>query len=514
MSVRVRMAPSPTGGLHIGTVRTALFNYLYAKHYDGDFVLRIEDTDKERSEQKYENDILSGLKWLGILPNEGVIYEDKEEGSFGPYHQKDRQDIYKQYLKQLIDEDKAYPCFCTSEELDEQREKARQRKIPFVYNGTCRHLSSEEQSSKKSEEMPYVIRFKILENQKDVIYEDMVRGEITFAAALFDDFVIAKKEDQILFNFANVIDDHLMEITHVIRGEDHISNIPKQVVLYEAFGWKYPEYAHIPLLLNTDKTKMSKRNTDNISVLLEEYIKDGFLPEALVNALVMLGWNDGTTEEFYTKDELIEKFSLDRVQKGGAVYDYQRILWMNKKYISKMTPEELGEKFVQYAKDQGYLEISENKYQTTELCHKEFSNTQTWEVISQDSLLKILPLIQSKASLLKDIFGEMDFCMTPYIKLDETLLGNEKMKVSAEEGKQNIQTLIPFLETIEEQDWKAEILKEKILPWIKEQELKNGQVLWPMRAALTNKLQSPGAFEVAELFGKTESLRRLQNIFI
>lgn len=325
--VIVRFPPSPTGLFHIGTARTVLYNYLFAKKHNGTIVMRFEDTDKERSKPEYAENILSGIQQLGMSWDSEVLYQSK------------RTDIYRQYIQRIVDEGNAYFCFCTTEELDSMRAEAEKNKKPFRYPGTWRNASKESIQKKLDENMPYVIRIKIPENRGDITWNDAVRGEITIKSSELDDFVIAKNFDTPLYNFCVVIDDALMHISHVIRGEDHIPNTPKQILVYEAFGWNCPVFAHIPLILNADKSKLSKRKND---VSVDNYLADGYMPEALINFLALLGWNTADEQEIFSMEELIEKFSLERVHKNGAIFDLQKLNFLNGYYIRQKSPEEFA----------------------------------------------------------------------------------------------------------------------------------------------------------------------------
>lgn len=316
------MAPSPTGPMHIGGARTALFNYLFAKHQGGKFILRIEDTDKERSDQKWTQEIIDEFKWLGLSWDEGPDIG----GEFGPYKQSQRTDIYKKYLEQLLAEKKAYYCNCSAEELEAKRQDQQSRGLAPKYDGKCRDKNNTEG----------VIRFKVAD--KKITFTDIVRDEVEFDASLLGDIVIAKNLETALYHFAVVVDDHAMQVSHVIRGEEHLSNTPRQILLQEALGFYTPTYAHLPLMLNADKSKMSKRFGD---VALKQYHEAGYLPEALVNFIVLLGWNPGTEKEIFSLPELIKEFSLEKVQKSGAVFNMQRLDFINGLYIRQKSVEAL-----------------------------------------------------------------------------------------------------------------------------------------------------------------------------
>jgi len=345
--VRVRIAPSPTGLLHIGLARTALFNYLFAKKNQGAFVLRIEDTDLERSSPEFEKDIIEGLRWLGIIWTEGPDIG----GDYGPYRQSERLKSYSQCLEKLLAEDKAYYCFCSEEELESQRQYLMSRGEPAVYSGKCAKLSKEQVKKYLREKKPSVIRFRT--PVKKLAFEDLIRGEIEFDTGLIGDMVIAKDLSTPLYNFAVVVDDYEMRINHVIRGEDHISNTPKQILLQEALGFLRPAYAHLPLILGPDKRKLSKRHGD---VSVSEYRKSGYLPEALVNFMALLGWNPGTDREIFSLASLAKEFSLDKVQKGGAIFNLKRLDYLNGFYLRQKSKEKLTELCLPYLIEAGLIE--------------------------------------------------------------------------------------------------------------------------------------------------------------
>ena len=327
--VRVRFAPSPTGHLHIGGARSALFNYLYARNQGGKFILRIEDTDQARNVESAQEKLLESLKWLQIEWDESVDIG----GEYGPYSCMERIDIYKKYLQQLIDEKKAYYCYMTEAELEAEREAQIARGENPKYSGRDRDLTEEQRKAYEEKGLKPVVRFRVQEGKTYVI-DDAVRGEVSFESDGIGDFVIARKDGIPMYNFAVVVDDHLMKISHVIRGEEHLSNTPRQAMLYEAFGWEVPKFAHASLILNSDRQKMSKRD-ESIIQFVEQYRDLGYLPEAIVNFLALLGWSPVGEEEKFTKAELIEQFSLDRVAKAPAVFDTDKLAWMNNQYMKE-----------------------------------------------------------------------------------------------------------------------------------------------------------------------------------
>lgn len=442
VNIRTRIAPSPTGPLHIGTARTALFNWLFARHHGGEFILRIEDTDLERSDPKYEKDIIDGLKWLGIDWDGEII------------RQSERTDIYKKYIQQLLDEKFAYYCFCSKEELEEQRQAMLAQGLPPRYTGKCRSLSEQEVKEKLNRNEPHIIRFKV-PNVK-IAFKDLIRGEIEFDAGLIGDIAIAKNINTPLYNFAVVVDDYETAISHVIRGEDHIANTPKQILLQKALKFPQPKYAHLPLILNPDKSKLSKRHAP---VSINEYRKQGYLPEAMINFLAFLGWHPEQEEYILSRQKLIETFSLDRVQKSGAVFDKKKLDWINSQYIKKMSDDELAT-----------LLNVENK--------------------------KIIQLIKDRIKKLSD-FYELAGFFTKLPDYDADLLIWKK--TSKEDTLRNLKDLVEIIKKGGGEKEIMDLAKKR----------GNGEVLWPMRAALSGMKASPGPIEIMDVLGREETIRRL-----
>ncbi|MBD3225698.1 MAG: glutamate--tRNA ligase [Caldithrix sp.] len=331
MAIRVRFAPSPTGFVHLGSLRTALYNYLFARHNQGKIVLRIEDTDQSRYVEGAVENLINILNWAGIDFDEGPHIG----GNYGPYHQSERFDLYKKHSDSLLGENYAYPCFCSAERLDQLREQQKQNEQPVMYDGHCRNITSEEAAERMQTEN-YVVRLKT-PREGFTIVDDLIRGSVKFENTLIDDQVLLKSDGFPTYHLANVVDDHLMQINHVIRGEEWIPSTPKHVILYKAFGWQLPEFAHLPLLLNPDRSKLSKRQND---VAVEDYQQKGVLPEALINFVALLGWNKGDDQELFSKDEMIKAFTLERVNKSGAVFDLNKLFWMNGHYIRNMNESE------------------------------------------------------------------------------------------------------------------------------------------------------------------------------
>ncbi|HUS49163.1 MAG TPA: glutamate--tRNA ligase [Candidatus Paceibacterota bacterium] len=480
---RVRLAPSPTGLFHLGNARTGLFNYLFARKAGGKFVLRIEDTDKERSKKEYENTILEGLKFLGIEWDEGP----GTNGFLGPYRQSERLEIYEKYLRQLLEEEKAYYCFCSSEEIEAQKEEMIARGVPPKYSGKCRDLSKSTLETYLEEGKEVTIRIKM--PNKVIKFEDIIRGEVEFDLSLIGDIVIAKSLKEPLYNFAVVIDDYLMKITHVIRGEDHISNTPKQIAIQEALGLPRPNYAHLPMILGPDRSKLSKRHG---AMALTDYRKMGYLPEAIINFLVFLGWHPIGNEEILSLEELINKFDLERVQKGGAIFNIKRLDWFNAQYLKKMSSEELMDRVVDYIKN--------------------FSPAP--EIIKEygiDYIKKVIDIELPRMNKLSDLIDLSDFFFKKKIEYPIELLKWKDMTDT--ELTKSLQDSLNILEKIKESEFNRINLQIKFYSFIDEDlnyEGNKGKLLWPLRAALSGKKASPGPFEIAEVLGKEESIKRLK----
>lgn len=471
--VRVRIAPSPTGPIHIGLARTALFNYLFAKKQGGKFLLRIEDTDVERSDPKWEGEILEGLAWLGLAWDEGPDIG----GPFGPYRQSERTETYTKYLRQLQETSHVYPCYCSEEELEAQRQDMMARGEAPRYSGKCRHLDAETLTAYQREGRSSILRFRMPETK--VRFHDLIRGEIEFDTAIIGDIAIAKDEKTPLYNFAVLVDDFEMKITHVIRGEEHLSNTPKQIMLAKALEFPTPEYAHLPLILGPDRTKLSKRHGETS---LLEYREAGYLPEALVNFMVLLGWNPKTEREIFSLKELEEIFSLANVQKAGAVFNIERLNWMNSFYIKKLSEEDLTEKLIPYWKKAGY------------------------PVEDRGYLVKIASLEQERIRRLDEIVKATEyFFQEP--EYEKELLRWDEM--TFEEVSGALQELEGLLEGIPAGEWNRTHLEE-ILMSKAEARGDKGKLLWPLRAALTGREASPGPFEIAEILGKEVTIVRVK----
>jgi len=476
--VRVRFAPSPTGELHIGGARTALFNWLFARHEGGKFILRIEDTDVARSTQNFSRSVIEDLKWLELNWDEGP----EVGGKYGPYFQSQRFNIYKDYAYRLIKEKKAYFCYCTPEELKQRRKRMQEEGKPPRYDGRCRELSFKERERLEKEGRKPAIRFKVLEEGTTSV-RDLLRGEVTFENKLLGDFIILKSDGTPTYNFANVVDDFLMKITHIIRGDDHLSNTPRQILLYQAFNFPIPIYAHIPMILGKDGTKLSKRHG---ATSISYYREKGYLPWAMVNYLALLGWSTPESQQFFSPKELIEKFTLERVGKSSAVFDPQKLEWMNGEYIRKIEPKKLASLFVPYLRKKGLIE-GEISSQTKEMIVKIASLEQ--------ERIKVL----SQITDLAEFFFKRDFKYEP--KAVEKRLKKSYVPSLLKEIKKRIEKISPFT---------RKNLEETIRSLSKELSLSTGEVFHPLRVALTGKTKGPGLFELAEVMGKDEVLRRIE----
>lgn len=482
--IKTRYAPSPTGYLHVGGLRTALYCYLVAKKNAGNFILRIEDTDRERFVPGAIENLIRSLNWAGINSDEGVVLSQNGEnveqvGQNGPYIQSEKLETYQKYANQLIEEKKAYYCFCSKERLEELRKIQEVNKQPPGYDGHCRNLSLEEAKLRIANGEKYVIRMK-MPKEGTTKFTDLIRGEVEFRNELVDDQVILKTDGFPTYHLAVVIDDHFMEITHAIRGEEWLSSTPKHLVLYDMFGWQPPQFAHLPLLLNADKSKLSKRQGD---VAVEDYRNKGYLPEAVINFVAFLGWNPGTEKEIFSLDELVQEFSLERVSKSGAVFNLEKLDWYNKEYL-KMIDEN---RLLDLCKP-----LLEEKYK--------ISN-------SQFSISKIIALERERATTLVELAENLRFIFEDLPYESEILV----WKKDTRDGTKNkLQELYNYLSNFSVQDWTKKKMEQKVGEWIKEKNYGVGDVLWPMRVALSGQKNSPGPYEIAEVLGKEKSLERMQ----
>ncbi|WP_027339562.1 glutamate--tRNA ligase [Halonatronum saccharophilum] len=475
--VRVRFAPSPTGQIHIGNIRTALFNYLFAKKMDGTFILRIEDTDRERSANEFEDVIHQEMNWLGLDWDEGV----KVGGDFGPYRQMERLDLYKEYIDKLLEEERAYRCYCTPEELDQMRASQKKAGEAPRYTGKCRNLTDKERIDLEKEGRESVIRFKSPQEEREIVVDDLIRGQVAFSSDVIDDFVIVKSDGIPTYNFAVVIDDHLMEISHVIRGEDHLSNTPKQILVYQGLGWDTPRFAHLSMILGSDKSKLSKRSGEAY-VFVSEYRKKGYLPQALLNFLSLLGWSPEGDEEVFSKEEIIEQFSIERVNKSSAVFDVEKLNWMNGLYIRDAQIDTIVQLALPYLKEAGYdLEDEDPK----------------WVELLVDTVRGSLDYIAQIADEVDIFFGEVEYDNKE--KVVETFKQKDVDLV--------LETLKERIEALETLD-PAEI-KSMLKKTMKDLPVGGRKFYHPTRFALTGKGSGPELYNVIAILGKEESIKRL-----
>lgn len=492
-AVRVRFAPSPTGPLHMGGVRTALYNYLFAKKNNGTFIIRIEDTDQTRFVPGAQEYILDALKWCGLNPTEGPGIG----GNFGPYIQSERKEMYKPYALQLIENEKAYYAFDTAEELDETRERAKQMGMPnWQYNSVTRSsmknsltLSSDEVKSRLEAGEPYVIRMKMPRNV-DVRFEDQIRGWVVVNTNNLDDKVLFKSDGMPTYHLANIVDDHLMEISHVIRGEEWLPSAPLHVLLYEAFGWEAPMFAHLPLLLRPDGNgKLSKRDGDRLGFpvfptnwitaegeLYSGYRENGYFAESFVNMLAFLGWNPGTTQELFSLDELVEAFTLDRVSKSGAKFDPDKTRWFQQQYLKAKTDEELAE-----------------------LLKKEATIT-----LSDDKLIQFVHMMKERAVFIKDMLTEGGYLLERPTVYDEQTVSKKWNEESPELMKE-------WMSILNDTSFDATEIETKFKEFIASKNKGIGQVLPLFRLLVTGQGMGPSMFEIASFLGKEEVLERMEN---
>ncbi|MCL4400252.1 glutamate--tRNA ligase [Patescibacteria group bacterium] len=462
MSPRVRFAPSPTGFFSLGNARTALFNWLFAKHEGGKFLLRIEDTDKERSKKEYEESILEGLKWLGL------DWDEKVE------RQSERIPIYEKYLKRLMDEGRAYFCFCSGEELESERQAQLSQGLQPKYGGRCRNISKEE-AFKRAEKENHVIRFKMPSHT--VSFSDLIRGKVSFDLDLIGDIIIAKGFDSPLYNFAVVVDDEEMKITHVIRGEDHISNTPKQIAIQEALGFSMPIYAHLPLILGPDRKKLSKRYMD---ASLKDFKDRGYLPEAFFNFMLLLGWHPSVDKEVVSAEEAINDFSFKKVQKGGAVFNQEKLEWLNAYYLRNLPVERLAEELSGFVPGE-WLE-------------------------DEDKFKKIVQIERERLRHLTDFRDTADFFFVLKEYPADLLIWKGSSKSVMVDNLSFLSNVIRGIPNHEL--WSRENIDKYIMS-VADQKGR-GEVLWPLRVALSGKEASPGPSDILYVLGKEESLKRVE----
>lgn len=475
--IRVRFAPSPTGFLHVGGLRTALYNYLFARHHKGKFILRIEDTDQTRFVEGAVENLISTLRWIGIDYDEGP----DRGGEYGPYIQSQRLELYQTYAKQLLELDKAYYCFCASDELEIIRKQQNTEKSHPMHNHHCRNLSADHIQKNLDDGKQYVIRMKI-PLHGEVEFHDIIRGDITVAYNVIDDQVILKSDGFPTYHLANVVDDHLMKISHIIRGEEWLPSTPKHILLYRAFDWDIPQYAHLSLLLNKDRSKLSKRQGD---VAVEDYKAKGYLPETLLNFVALLGWHTSDDREIFSLDELIENFSLDRVGKTGAIFDIEKLNWMNAQYLKRYSLDQLTEMCIPYLQKAGY------------------------DVTDRNHIRTMVETVSTRVNYLASITDHV------------TMFSDDPVTFENAEAKEMIQTsssqkvflsFITFAEQIT--DWSRDEFKSLMKEVQKESGIKGKDLFMPVRIALTGNMHGPELPLIAEVFGKKKCLQRIKNILL
>ncbi|WP_372768249.1 glutamate--tRNA ligase [Lutibacter sp.] len=501
-NVRVRFAPSPTGPLHIGGVRTALFNYLFAKKHNGTFILRIEDTDQTRYVANAEQYIIDALNWCNIPFDEGPGKNEK----FGPYRQSERKDIYKQYAQILIEKGKAYYAFDTNEELDFHRIDHEEKGKTFIYNWHNRlkltnsiSLSKEEVSKRLANGDKYVVRFKmheplIEETEATIETVDMIRGDVSFRKDILDDKILFKSDGMPTYHLANIVDDHLMEITHVIRGEEWLPSLPLHIALYEAFGWKTPEFAHLPLILKpVGKGKLSKRDGDKLGFpvfplaykneetgeISRGYKEDGYFADAFINMLALLGWNPGTEQEIFTLEELSDAFTIERVSKSGAKFSPDKTNWFNQQYMLLKSDKELAELYMPILAEKGIKKDNE-------------------------FVIKVISLIKERATFVADFWDLSNFFFETPAAYDEKAVKKQWKEDSPELMKE----LIAVIETVEY--FTSLNFETTVKEWITTKEIGFGKVMQPFRLSLVGALKGPNLFDIAEMIGKQETINRIK----
>jgi nondiscriminating glutamyl-tRNA synthetase len=475
--VRVRFAPSPTGFLHIGGARTALLNWLYARHHAGSFVLRIEDTDRARSTTEYLEAILEDLSWLGLDWDEGP----EIGGTYGPYLQSERSETYGPHVERLLQTGRAYHCFCTPEELEERRTRARESEGGWIYDRKCLGLSERERDRLLSEGRPFVIRFRVPEGK--TTFDDLVLGTIRFDNAELDDLVIVRQDGSPTYNFAVVVDDIEMAITHVIRGADHISNTPRQIVIWEALERTPPRFGHQPLVLAPDGQVMSKRRG---AVAIGEYRRRGYVPEAVVNYMALLGWSYGDDREFFTLEELERDFDIGRVSRKPAIFDPDKLDWMNEQWIKRLSVRDRTDRLVPFLKAEGLLEGEPDE-------------------MARKRLEKIVALLDDRVKLLTDIGDLAGFFLARDIVYDNIAVSKVLAKPGAGEILVGLHRVLSGCA-----DFRPETLESAIRRYAEEKGLSLGKIAQPLRVALTGRTASPGIFETLSLLGKDIALSRIQ----
>jgi len=473
-TVRVRFAPSPTGYLHVGGLRTALYNYLFARKHNGVFILRIEDTDRTRYIQDAVENLIATLKWAGLDYDEGPI----KGGNYGPYVQSERLDIYRHHAEQLLQAGKAYRCFCTSERLDKMRKLLEKMKVSPKYDRTCLKLFQSEISEKLAAGEPYVIRMKIPDGQI-IKFRDIIREDVEISSDILDDQVLIKSDGYPTYHLANVVDDYLMGITHIIRGEEWLPSTPKHIILYKYYNWEIPKFAHAPLLLNIERAKLSKRHGD---VAVEDYISKGYLKEALINFIAFLGWNPGTEQEIFSMQELVEQFSLESVNKAGAVFNIDKLKWLNFEYLRKKSDTEV----LQMLKE----ELSQSKYNQIHYDEK--------------FLLGVIEAMRPRVTFVKDFIENSPYFFEPPAQYDVEVI----KKRWKEDTPQQLEMLVEEFSKLEnpgKEDFEAALHRTA-----ETLNIGNGKLIHAVRLAISGVGGGPGLYDILYLLGKEESIKRIR----
>lgn len=478
--VRVRYAPSPTGHLHIGNARTALFNYLFARHEGGDFVIRIEDTDLKRNITGGENSQLDNLKWLGVEWDESP---DKP-GKYGPYRQSERKHIYDPLIEELIEKDAAYKCYCTTEELEAEREDQRERGVMPQYGGKCAHLTKEQQDEKEAEGIVPVIRLRVPKG-KVYSFDDLVKGPISFESeSVGSDFVIMKRDGMPTYNFAAPVDDHYMEITHVLRGDDHIANTPKQMMVYEAFGWELPQFGHMTLIVNSETGRKLSKRDESILQFIEQYRELGYLPQALFNFIALLGWSPKGEEELFSREEFINIFEASRLGKSPAAFDSKKLEWISNQYLKQMDVKELTLQALPHLVNAGYAEANPSP------------EKQAW-------VEKLVSLYQDQMSYAAEIVPLAALFFEDGFDLDEQerdILKEESVPTVLTAFKEKLTTLSPF---------EASEIQAAVKAVQKETGVKGKKLFMPIRIAVSGEMHGPQLNDTIELLGREKALHHI-----
>ncbi|MHB1404789.1 MAG: glutamate--tRNA ligase [Desulfitobacteriaceae bacterium] len=481
MKLKVRFAPSPTGPLHIGGARSALFNYLLARKHNGTFIVRSEDTDIERSSRESEHNILEALRWLGIEWNEGI----EVGGENGPYRQTERLELYREYTDKLLAQGHAYHCYCSEEELEQERQELTAKGETPRYLGKCRHLTPEQKAAYEAEGRQPVVRFKVPEG-KQILIRDLVRGDVVFESDGIGDYIIVKSDGIPTYNFAVVVDDISMCITHVIRGEEHLSNTPRQVLIYEALSVPVPEFAHISLILNTEGRKMSKRDGDTAVI---DYQNKGYLPEAVINFIVLMGWSPPGEEQFFTLEQLADKFALDRVSKSPAVFDLNKLNWINAHYLKEAAPERLAELALPHLRDAGVMPTGEIS-----------TDQRAWASAFVQAVIEHVSYLAQVKDYVHYFYGGQ--ALEPDEEAREVLRGEQVPQVlEAFKSKMAESKLVT-----------AEDAKAMLKQLTKELKIGAKFVFMPVRAALTGRVHGPDLDKIIALLGPDDVLHRLETL--